>query len=832
MTRTSRRLILLLAVTFGLCGRSMASSTATITVNGAEQSGDSNTITVAFNGFTETVHYGQYSSSASVASALAATFSRDYLQAGLCAAVTSPGGSTINFKLRGGAAFGTLNVTGATTSFTVSESGFTSQGSSTSPDTGTVTLTVFNSGGTVFSKSTNYGDGATPSSVAEGLAGSDGNVTVSAVSDTLFLQATGAGASTDYGYSVSAVSNMRLNPPSFQGSPSSGALAGGDNSGGSSQTTYQYNASYDLVGNVTSFSDDSSNGPIMGTWSMANSSGSGFCMVQNSGYDCLNRLVAAQATSGPYQGLQATWSYDSFGNRTSENFSGSMLGNMPVPPSDTTNYDANNQVSSTSLLGGGAPGYDAAGNVIRDNQNQYIYDPEGRICAVKNMLGGMTGYLYDAEGNRIAKGSITTWGSCDPAVNGLQLTNAYVLGQSGGQMSEYAMDVDGSMKWQHTNVWAADGLIATYDPNGLHFYLDDPVGSRRVQTDYAGNIEETCQNLPSGNGETCIPLPTEYLFTQHERDAESGNDYFGARYYASGTGRFLTPDPSGLAFADGSDPQSLNLYAYARNNPLAFTDPSGLQAEPTATEGWLRALWHGFENLFGGGSSSTAQPASTNDSSEFPGTLVPSGPIGDPGMESVTASAFISMAGDIGSIEAFSHLVPNTRASFPPPPGVARAPHVVDPRRQPDGSYKADTGPGSEIYRRLHGQMTNNPIGPNGECVDACRYFSGAPKSTLWSPGRHAMELNDTTDLGLAIATFDSSGHYPGDTDPLGKNSGIYMGHSPFGGIMMVDQWPPPENPPNTNAPFLHPVRYYPPDNMTHPLRSNNADAYYVILAP
>lgn len=50
----------------------------------------------------------------------------------------------------------------------------------------------------------------------------------------------------------------------------------------------------------------------------------------------------------------------------------------------------------------------------------------------------------------------------------------------------------------------------------------------------------------------------------------------GARYYSSNMGRFMTPDPSGLTLASLSAPQSFNLYAYARNNPLINTDPTGL----------------------------------------------------------------------------------------------------------------------------------------------------------------------------------------------------------------------------------------------------------------
>jgi RHS repeat-associated protein len=63
--------------------------------------------------------------------------------------------------------------------------------------------------------------------------------------------------------------------------------------------------------------------------------------------------------------------------------------------------------------------------------------------------------------------------------------------------------------------------------------------------------------------------------TGKERDAESGNDYFGARYYASSMGRFLSPDPL-LSSGHPSNPQSWNRYAYVFNNPLRNTDPTGL----------------------------------------------------------------------------------------------------------------------------------------------------------------------------------------------------------------------------------------------------------------
>ncbi len=65
-------------------------------------------------------------------------------------------------------------------------------------------------------------------------------------------------------------------------------------------------------------------------------------------------------------------------------------------------------------------------------------------------------------------------------------------------------------------------------------------------------------------------------FPGKERDAETGLDYFGARYLSSAQGRFTSPDPIGGRLAN---PQSLNKYAYVLNNPLKFIDPTGMVVE-------------------------------------------------------------------------------------------------------------------------------------------------------------------------------------------------------------------------------------------------------------
>ena len=77
---------------------------------------------------------------------------------------------------------------------------------------------------------------------------------------------------------------------------------------------------------------------------------------------------------------------------------------------------------------------------------------------------------------------------------------------------------------------------------------------------------------------TAVSFPSS-RYTGKERDSESGNDYFDARYYSSSMGRFMSPDWSAkqdpVPYAKLDDPQSLNLYAYVRNNPLTRVDADG-----------------------------------------------------------------------------------------------------------------------------------------------------------------------------------------------------------------------------------------------------------------
>ena len=129
----------------------------------------------------------------------------------------------------------------------------------------------------------------------------------------------------------------------------------------------------------------------------------------------------------------------------------------------------------------------------------------------------------------------------------------------------------------------ADGvLFTTYNAQGMHFLLNDWLGTRRASVNASGTVESFCASLPYGDDLICsgaLDTPNEQHFTGKTHDQESGNDYFGARYYAENMGRFLSPDWSAkvepVPYSKLDNPQTLNLYAYVGNNPLSRVDPTG-----------------------------------------------------------------------------------------------------------------------------------------------------------------------------------------------------------------------------------------------------------------
>ncbi len=117
---------------------------------------------------------------------------------------------------------------------------------------------------------------------------------------------------------------------------------------------------------------------------------------------------------------------------------------------------------------------------------------------------------------------------------------------------------------------------------GLFYTLGDHLGSSSLITNSYGNMTERTEYYPFGQvAATAVSQDSgnRYTFTGKELDPETNLQYFGARYYGQNLGRFMAIDPYGLQMSKLmkvlSDPQSLNGYAYTRNNPVVLIDPDG-----------------------------------------------------------------------------------------------------------------------------------------------------------------------------------------------------------------------------------------------------------------
>jgi RHS repeat-associated protein len=135
--------------------------------------------------------------------------------------------------------------------------------------------------------------------------------------------------------------------------------------------------------------------------------------------------------------------------------------------------------------------------------------------------------------------------------------------------------------------------IARIDPGATtpKYYVSDNVGSTELVTDYLGNPLSESLFYPYGVEQVILSGDTNtYKFSGKERDPESGLDNFGARYYASNLGRFMSPDwdakPTTVPYASFGDPQTLNLYAYVENAPLNRVDANGHVASQNVENNW------------------------------------------------------------------------------------------------------------------------------------------------------------------------------------------------------------------------------------------------------
>lgn len=137
--------------------------------------------------------------------------------------------------------------------------------------------------------------------------------------------------------------------------------------------------------------------------------------------------------------------------------------------------------------------------------------------------------------------------------------------------SNFIQEVDSTGTRNYTYYYDEFGLVARKDSDGKkYFYHTDILGGINVVTDESGKVVAKLEYTPYG--ENLIDSSERFQFTGEEKDNATGLYYLSSRYYSPYLMHFTQPD---TVLPNIYDPQQLNRYSYARNNPVKYVDPSG-----------------------------------------------------------------------------------------------------------------------------------------------------------------------------------------------------------------------------------------------------------------
>jgi len=290
-------------------------------------------------------------------------------------------------------------------------------------------------------------------------------------------------------------------------------------------------------------------------------------------YDGLDRLIS-QSDNTSFK----LWGYDANSNRANAQ-------------AGSTNYPYTVATDSNRLLNVAGPvtkiySYDAAGNPLSDGATTFTWNAAGKLSTTVKSAKTHT-YKYNALDQRISKNgplSYKFFFFYDPE------------GQLIGEYRDNASTATPTDDWlvRQETIWLENIPVAVIkkatatSPILIYFIHADHLNTPRVIVNQSNtpvwrweNTHAFGANLPDEN-----PDGNSQLFEYHPRfpgqyfDKETGLHYNYFRYYEPETGRYILPDPIGLA-------GGLNVYGYAEQNPLSFTDSNGLLPDAIADLGLI-----------------------------------------------------------------------------------------------------------------------------------------------------------------------------------------------------------------------------------------------------
>lgn len=339
-------------------------------------------------------------------------------------------------------------------------------------------------------------------------------------------------------------------------------------------------------------------------------------------YDDNGQLIECKEDKGMFDKTTYTYEYDSVGNRTMAKKQKAFT--YANPDKTTYTYNADDQMVSAVVCEGNLTKrytykYDANGNLTQEclmnyAETTYQYDTENRLKAVKDGQKLLMAAAYDGDGNRTFQlnynpeaecgygknvsgeifmpenhenedGSLTAEGDlfsyiCSATGRAYDLTEyvndtnrqytevltAYTVNSGATESYSYK----GRQRLSRNNIWnEARGV----DHNETSYYLYDGRGSVTANTWYNGMVTSVYQYDPYGKVTLGSTEHTDfYGYNAESYNPNTGLEYLRARYYNADKGRFFQED---TYLGDITDPLTLNRYAYTKNSPLNYVDPSG-----------------------------------------------------------------------------------------------------------------------------------------------------------------------------------------------------------------------------------------------------------------
>ncbi|WP_211749624.1 polymorphic toxin-type HINT domain-containing protein [Paenibacillus sp. Marseille-Q4541] len=266
-------------------------------------------------------------------------------------------------------------------------------------------------------------------------------------------------------------------------------------------------------------------------------------------YDNKDQLIQEELADGTF----IKYDYDKVGNRTlKEIHKGTEIESI------VSLFNSANQLNTVNNK---KYNYDSNGNLIENEEYQYVYNKLDQLIEVKSKESNTTIFKasYNEDGKRIR--TENSQGVRNYYYNGDDLVQ-YETDDQGNVIIEYFYDSNKK-------------LVGFNFDEARYYYHSDGQGNIVNITDSNENIVASYEydawgNVLSSEGDLANINP--YRYKEYRYDSELKLYYLNARYYDANTATFLAKDPMpGSAF----EPTTQNGYNYVGNNPVKFVDPSG-----------------------------------------------------------------------------------------------------------------------------------------------------------------------------------------------------------------------------------------------------------------